>query len=687
MPPFHDSFRRAVRRRQALVACTASLCAVCAVLAARPADARAGSRRPHEGDILRIFDDTRVYVVTNDDPALADALLQFCRPRERKVLTLDEWDRTPRDVRDCVSTVFLVNRELLPPGKTLPDDCPAARDSVYMSAVRSGHPTGITHSVTLSAPDSLSLRSAVTEFRRLSETPRRAIVTDVRSLAVIPATGSETTIAASYIARADMIPIPHLLPHSVWESAKTGERLAAADELILLDRSAASGNAEARNLCAAYPMGDGDVVVWRERKPDGHWRAVYAAQNADLLAEALRLRPDPTQLLETPEVVLTVRDLRSVRRIAVAGVRTGPGGAELSARLASRSATDLRTLDSFEVLERAGLSAVLGEIALGQAGITQANDRAKVRQMAAADALLVVEVTDATGGAEFKARHTRETPALKPAPRRPQEPSRAKYSIKVGASDDSATLQSAVDSFFGKVAGTKTDREYRTDLAQYNDETLPAWEKAVGAYNREKVRRTVKWTESVVARRTATISGSLRLVDLTDGLVLWEKPFSGTETEEQPTVSRVVYTQGEDSSPEATGGVEDERKPPADLLAKAAEAAVHAGILALRGTALLPPSSSGLIPPVAWASTVVATTVVGKILDIDGDSILIGLGATDGVRLGDTLTIDLGDGKVASLTVTRVRPRTCDAAFSADVSAALKARANVGMAVKSAVGK
>ena len=67
----------------------------------------------------------------------------------------------------------------------------------------------------------------------------------------------------------------------------------------------------------------------------------------------------------------------------------------------------------------------------------------------------------------------------------------------------------------------------------------------------------------------------------------------------------------------------------------------------------------------------------GKLVDIDGENYLVGMGETDGVKVGDVLTVTAGDVPVQFI-VTRVRPRTCDAAWDKKSPAALLDKLSVG---------
>ena len=68
----------------------------------------------------------------------------------------------------------------------------------------------------------------------------------------------------------------------------------------------------------------------------------------------------------------------------------------------------------------------------------------------------------------------------------------------------------------------------------------------------------------------------------------------------------------------------------------------------------------------------------GKILDVDGDTLLIGLGAGDGLKVGDALTVTLEGGIKVRAAVTKVRPRTCDAQFDKSATPAKRAHVLTG---------
>ena len=399
--------------------------------------------------------------------------------------------------------------------------------------------------------------------------------------------------------------------------------------------------------------------------------------------EALRRPDDPLAVPETLTVVSSARDLRTVRRVAVAGVRNGAGGPELAKHIASEAAIRLRALDAFEVLERAGLSEILGEVALDQAGITHATDRTRVRALAAADTLLIVEVTGIDGKTEYAAKAERLTPPIGPAPRRPAEPTRLRYDILIPGSEDNTLLRSVTESLLAKAVGTKSRRDYRSAMDEYNESTLPRWQEEVDHYHAQREKRQIDWKQSIVAHSTAAVKGSLRLVDLADGLVLWEAPFSAVTQGENNWATRRATTYGEDSGepglpddcPAASDAVSD------SLIDQAVDTALTEGMQALKGTALLPASATSIAGGKTADPASPAAQIKGRLLDVDGDSLLIGLGAGDGIKLGDTLRIMLANGKTVRVVTTRVRPRTCDAAFAPDAPQALRTRAAVGQTV------
>ena len=57
--------------------------------------------RPQSGDVLRVFDNANVVIITNEDDALVDALLDNTHPKEKRVLSVETWGkrRTPTGAR------------------------------------------------------------------------------------------------------------------------------------------------------------------------------------------------------------------------------------------------------------------------------------------------------------------------------------------------------------------------------------------------------------------------------------------------------------------------------------------------------------------------------------------------------------------------------------------------------------
>lgn len=641
--------------------------------------AAAGGDKPKEGDILRIFDKGRVYVVTNDDAQLADELLLDTNVKERRVLTPEEWKQMPAGVRRYVSVVFLVNRQYLPPDVRLPEKCLAERDELWIDSSRFGSDSGVTYEVTLSAPDGAWLRQAIREFRKMSDAPRRGNKRNVRSRAIIPIGAGAVRAADPLLAAGEEATVRgHIV--NARNYPRVTDRIAEMDEVFLIDRSALNDPSFARIPGTdgnAVQCGPHDTLWWKERKPNGRYRIYISAPLADHLAETVRRNPDPMEAPDTPTVVYTARDLRAVRRVAVATVKQGIENPEIARRLASKAATDLRALDAFEVLERAGLSEVLGEVALDQAGITKAADRTRVRQLAAADALLIIELTGIAPRTEYAARHRRLTGRMGGPPPRPLEPSRLKIPIVIPGKENDPVARVLADAVLGRAVGSKSDREYKEALNYYNNETLPRWHQRVEEYEYEKRNRVVSWEESLTVKSSVIVSGSLRLVDLSDGLVLWETVFVADGHGNYPGTTRTITTRGEDSVPGKQNVPAPQGAAPENLVIQAIDNAVGTGIQILRGTTILP--TNAVLSASANGEASKTASLSGRILDIDGDTVLIGLGATDGLKLNDTLTVALPDGVVVSLVVTKVRPRTCDAAFAPSATAIQRAKVSVGM--------
>ncbi|MEI6432878.1 MAG: hypothetical protein WCP07_11895, partial [bacterium] len=74
-------------------------------------------------------------------------------------------------------------------------------------------------------------------------------------------------------------------------------------------------------------------------------------------------------------------------------------------------------------------------------------------------------------------------------------------------------------------------------------------------------------------------------------------------------------------------------------------------------------------------------TASGKVLDVDNDTLLIGLGGGDGLKVGDILIISLEDKSKVQVSVTKIRPRTCDAIFAVSVSSRQRAQVATGQMV------
>ncbi|MBC8138163.1 MAG: hypothetical protein H8F28_19970 [Fibrella sp.] len=648
--------------------------------------------RAREGDVLKIFNNQRVYVISNveaDAPALADLLLADCPVKERRVLTLNEWNALPKETRWYVTCVYLIDRERIAPWAQVPLNCRAETTENWIEVIRTGRDWGIAHDITVSAPDLSNLRRAIKAFRNLKESPRKPLTETVRSLAVIPIGDGAEQAAQPFLGETPRgTRPPHHLPVGEYESRQG--RLTATDEVVLLDRSSAVATA----IPTAFaPVSDklltpgGDVFAWRETKPGGYVRAYISAPTTGMLRAVLQKSEGNLLSLaafEKPTVLATARDLRPVRRVAVAtigGERIDDAAAN---RIAGLAASELRGLNAFEVLERTALTAVLAEIALDQAGLTRGANRAKVRQLAAADALLIVDLSRSEGGTDYSSSAKRTTPPLPGPPRRPSEPSRLKTDLNVGGKD-SEIVRVVAESLLRGVVGTKTDAEYSSALREYRRSTLPLWERSVADYNARADSRQIEWRQTITARSTVRVAGSLRLVDLADGLVLWEVPIASSDKEERTQQTRTAYSTGESSTaPDASDLPSINGEIPGELLARTAETAVAESLKSLPATALLPvaTASSAALAPSPDPAEEKEEAISGKVIDVDGGTVLIGLGASDRVKIGDTLEIATATGTKLRVVIRRVRPRTCDATFVASTNPAHRTRVQIGDVVK-----
>ena len=137
---------------------------------------------------------------------------------------------------------------------------------------------------------------------------------------------------------------------------------------------------------------------------------------------------------------------------------------------------------------------------------------------------------------------------------------------------------------------------------------------------------------------------------------------------------RTAVSTGEDSSPPPPDYPTSVSEPPAALVAKAAETALEQGIQALRGTALLPPATALTPLPAPTSALALLPTPAdapasGRILDVDGDTLLIGLGTTDGLTLGDALLVVLPDGRTVRVVTTRRGPADAGARTTKTIAA------------------
>jgi hypothetical protein len=276
------------------------------------------------------------------------------------------------------------------------------------------------------------------------------------------------------------------------------------------------------------------------------------------------------------------------------------------------------------------------------------------------------------------------TPPLPGPPRRPSEPSRLKTDLSVGGRG-SEIVRVVAEGLLKGVVGTKTDEEYASAMRDYRRSTVPQWERSVAEYHARADSRRIEWRQTITAQSTVRIAGSLRLVDLADGLVLWESPIASTDKEERTQQTRTAYSIGESSTaPDASDLPGGSGEIPGELLARAAETAVADSLKSLPATALLPvavASSDAETPGTAPAENKEPETT-GKVIDVDGETVLVGLGATDRIQIGDVLEIATETGTKLRVSVKRVRPRTCDATFVAGTNPAHRIRVQIGDVVK-----
>jgi hypothetical protein len=619
---------------------TAVAAVTIALIAAAPSWAGANS-----GDLLRLFDDARVRIVTTEDATIADRLLADTRPRERENVPVDSYLKTPATTGALC--VFLINRQRLPVYRHVPETCPADGQDLWIETLRQGKKTS---GLVISAPDIANLRLAIEQVRTWRELPRTPRRQAVRSIALIPIGEAPRALPRG----------THLVPADTY--ARLAPRLTGADEVILLDRGS---GARVPDPFAGSLIGKSfaptDTVAWREIKASGSARIFVSGPNAAPVEAVLPSLLAGAELTETPTVLRTARDLRTIRRVAVSGVASSETQRLVARQIASRTAGELRGAETFEVLERAGLSEVLSEIALSQAGITRRADRSRVQKLAAADALLVIELTDLSGRADYTATHERQTSRLGPPPRRPLEPTRLKVDLSLPGKEDDPVSRGVLEAVLSKVVGTRSDDDLREALTVYQRRTVPLWQQQVRDYNEARRNRPISWRQNVTLHGSAHLRGSVRLVDLADGLVLWETPLDIADRCETPFATATVTTYGEDSSPDNGDIPSASPTVPEPLLGSVADAAALQAVTALRTTALLP-----------GAGTTAGVAPTGKLLDSDGDTLLIGLGMEDGIVVGDTLRLRLSTGETVRLVVTRARRRTCDAAFEMSVPASVR---------------
>ena len=310
----------------------------------------------------------------------------------------------------------------------------------------------------------------------------------------------------------------------------------------------------------------------------------YGRVHRPALVRANGLMPRSYSRPATPDDVPSSRrraDLTGVQRVAVSGLGRDASARKLAESLASELAPELRSLGAFDVLERDGLSNLLAEVALSQAGLTQSEPRGRVQKLAAADAILIVDVTSCTGRTDAVNRNERVTQKLGNAPRRPVAPTRLRVPVPV--SDPSA--RAALEAVLGDRVGYRSEEDYQDDLDRYQRRDVPRYREDLRAWERARRERTVQWRQESTLRGELTARGSVRLVSMTDGRILWEAPFSVSERGEQEGGVRTVTVTGEDSVPEERGAIDE---PPPFLVGRATGRVVSQALAALRRGAELP---------------------------------------------------------------------------------------------------
>ena len=254
-----------------------------------------------------------------------------------------------------------------------------------------------------------------------------------------------------------------------------------------------------------------EQVAVRHLKPGGLQTAVLAYRTERHLRDAVEERF--ATLLDVPETahVSSLVDLADYRRLAVAPVvdRTSRArdGATVARRLTNEIVTQLRHEVGFEVENQADLKSLLADTALAMQGYVKRHVVDAAREMTAADALFVGDLTVLNQRTDYRSDLSRSTPVpsdllAENEPDKPS-PSARRYGLfgpkvyRLG-SEDPAYLE-----------------DYRTWDDEHRD-----WKRRRGSVE-------LGWVEKVVGDSVVSCEVQCRLIGLREGpdygKVLWSE--------------------------------------------------------------------------------------------------------------------------------------------------------------------
>ncbi len=452
------------------------------------------------------------------------------------------------------------------------------------------------------------------------------------------------------------------------ERAKlTPEQLEEYSEVYVQDRSQPGALPEpAAKLLKESNPGPTTVVVARNGEEEADRIAVISAPSHLLLSTRLERRRNLPDLLKEP-LAKDVLDLSSVGTTNLLIVGGGSNATpETLGSLHAQIARQMREKLGVAVEPRgAVLTQLESELAYQMArGAT--DTRGLLQRKYPTRYAWVFVLTSITGGTTFVPWERKLTASL--APFTDSEPTRPRRK------DD------------------EEDEDWRRRLRIYND-SKERWERA----NREWWDRyrndSCEWELSVSWESNVGVRGLLQLVDTktpTGAQVQWEKECSYTVSDKGWYRTQRATVKGHDNKPNSL------EVPPANsqfapvLLVNAAVAAGNQGVTALREEALLPDparpavtvaavvASSDPMNPMtapqprgasaeevnAVAQTTSAAPLVPKIAEIDGKTIILNIGAKQGVRVGDRYEVLLNIKETKDPDTGRViRTRVLDSFF------------------------